>query len=233
MSEIVVTLSANAGVVIRAGGKTIWVDALHEEKQAGFSTLSAKLQAQLLAGDPPDYICYTHCHGDHYSRRLTAAAAGQWPQAKLFLPQTELEGQTLITGDGFSHRDGNMTLTFLRLPHEGAQYADVKHYGLLISLPEGNILIPGDCATASPALSAAIGERKIDVALLDFPWITLRRGREFLAQNIHPAHILVYHLPFEEDDICGYRQAAEKAACQMDVDVRLLRQPLQTETIQM
>ena len=69
MAEIKVTLSANAGVSIQFDNCRIWVDALHEDKQPGFSAVSQALLSQLLESEAfsaPDYICVTHDHPDHW-----------------------------------------------------------------------------------------------------------------------------------------------------------------------
>ena len=81
------------------------------------------------------------------------------------------------------------------------------------------------------ALARAVGDTRIDLAILDFPWITLRGGRAFLESHIRPTHIVAYHLPFAEDDGNGYRLAAAKAAQRMAGDVRLLLEAMQTEII--
>lgn len=222
MAEIKVTLSANAGVSIQFDNCRIWVDALHEDKQPGFSAVSQALLSQLLeieAFSAPDYICVTHDHPDHYSRRLVARAMEHWPGAKLCLAKP------------IRINDGKVAMEFIQLPHEGAQYADVVHYGILITVGGKNILIPGDCETASPALAQAVGERQIDLAILNFPWVTLAKGRAFL-QQLQPRHILLCHLPFEEDDANGFRESARRNAKLLpQMDVRLLSEPLQTEIV--
>ena len=88
--ELSVTLSANAGVSVQMGDNTLWVDALHTDQQHGFSSVSPRLQGQMLthpAFQNPKWICYTHCHGDHFSKELTQAAMRLWPKAELFLPE--------------------------------------------------------------------------------------------------------------------------------------------------
>lgn len=236
MAEISVTLSANAGVAIAFGGKRIWVDALHTEKQSGFSALTPALQSKMLHCDAfydPDYICTTHCHPDHHSRALMQAAKQLWPKAKLFLPEREFADQVLVEGETYTFSDGDMTLEFIRLPHEGAQYAHVKHYGLLLQCAGKCILLAGDCATASPALAQALQGRQVDLAILDFPWVTLSKGREFVQTILRPKHLLVCHIPFAEDDVCSYRPAAQKSVEQLtkQMDIRLLWNPLQTVEI--
>lgn len=223
MTEIRVTLSANAGVSLQIGHHRIWVDTLHEDKQAGFSAVSTELFQKILSSDAfraPEYICVTHCHPDHYSAAMVEEAGKLWPGAQLCLPKkTRLE-------------DSELTIEFFRLPHEGAQYAAVEHYGILIGIGGKHILIPGDCETASPALKEAVGERTVDLAILNFPWVTLSKGRTFLTQVLKPKHILLCHLPFAEDDVNGFRKSAQRNAQLLSqMDVRLLSEPLQTEIV--
>lgn len=225
MAEVQITLSANAGVSIRIDKHRIWVDALHEEKQPGFSAVSAQLFQQILSSEAfaePAYICVTHDHPDHYSEAMVAEARKCWPSAQLLLPANE----------GYRVNAGDLSLEFIRLPHEGAQYANVLHCGILIRYHGKTILIAGDCETASPVLAEAVGEEGIDLAILNFPWVTLSKGRSFLREVLKPKHILLCHLPFEEDDGNGFRSSARRnAQILAQMDVRLLSEPLQTETV--
>lgn len=236
MEEIRVTLSANAGICVRFGSHCIWVDALHEEKQPGFSAVSEELLQKVLDSDAfrsPDQICVTHCHPDHYSKRMIKLAMGRWPQTQLCMPESEFDGQILVAGERFCLKQTDYSLEFIRLPHEGAQYSGVKHYGILLRVAQKNILIAGDCETASPALTQALGEREIDLAILNFPWVTLTKGRNFVKQILKPKQVIVCHLPFEADDVSGFCNSAQRNAQLLSdtMDIRLLCQPMQTEII--
>lgn len=233
MPKVRLTLSANAGVSLEIGGYKVLVDTYHEAAESGFSALSPVLAQRVLNSDrflDPDCICYTHCHGDHYSRRLTALAREHWPKAKLLLPEAEFADQITVSGNRFSWRKGDLVLRFIKLPHEGAQYAGVKHYGLIVSIPGFRVLLSGDCAVAAPELAGALEGERIDLAVMDFPWASLKKGKQFLETVIRPGHLLLYHLPFAEDDLNGYREAAALAQKKSPVaDTRLLWNPLQTE----
>lgn len=223
MPKITVTLSANAGVAIDIDGRRIWVDALHDRKVEGFSTLTPRLQREMMnspAFSHPEYICYTHLHPDHYSESLTGVAQQLWPNAKLLLPGQSVEANGL-------------QLQYVKLPHEGEQYADVPHFGLIVRCNGCNVLLPGDCETASDQLTKAIGSLPVHLVLLNFPWATLRKGKLYIQEQFSDSHIILYHLPFEEDDIGAYRRSALSAAEAMQDgrDIRLLMQPLQTEQI--
>ncbi len=230
---ISVTLSANAGVSLSIGGKKIWIDALHDTQVPGFSTVDPALQEQMERHEMfrrPDVIFCSHCHLDHYSRALVQKAVERWPEAKLVLPQPEFPGQVLMTGPLMEETIGGVDFRFFALPHEEGVGEKVPHYGALICAGGACVLVTGDCEMASPVLAQRIQGIRIDLALIDFPWVTLRRGREFIQRSIAPRHLLVCHLPFSQDDCYGYREAAERSARLLELpDVRLLTQPLQTE----
>lgn len=233
MSKLSVTLSANAGISLSFGGAVIWIDALHSKKVPGFSTVDPALQQKIFCGgalSPPDVICFTHCHEDHYSRGLTEQAQDRWPGAQLILPRRDFARQTLLQGDDVWETVGGLTLHFFRTVHDGKEYVDVPHYGLLLSDGNHRILIAGDSALAEPRLAQVAGEAPVDTAVLNFPWITLRRGREFVKTCISPRYLCVYHLPFAEDDLNGYRDAARRGATLLP-DVQILDTPLQRAEI--
>ena len=223
--RISVTLSANAGTAIDMGGRRIWVDALHEEKQPSFSAVELSLQRKMLTAEAfqnPQYICYTHCHGDHYSQRLTDAAMKLWPKAKVLSPEGKYR---TFEGDAFTVEDEGLQIRYVKLPHEGEQYRDVVHFGIFLTYKGKTILIPGDCETASPILAQALEGQKVDLALLDFPWMALRKGKEFVEKHLPQAQLALYHIPFEGDDTAGYREGARRAV--RGTEISLLMEPLQ------
>ncbi len=228
MARLTVTLSANAGGCLDFGQLRVWIDVIHDAKVPGFSRVDTVLQGKMLACpafERPDVIAFTHCHPDHYSEDLTRKARAIWPEAAVLIP-----GEN-VCGDRLEFSVKGASITFFRLPHEGPRCADTLHYGIFIRTPGGNVLHPGDCAMASPALAAALKGERVDVALLDFPWLTLPRGRNYVQEHIRPDHFIACHLPFEADDCNGYRQAARRAAGHYQGDVQLLMEPLQSLVI--
>ena len=130
MSCCQVTLSANAGTALSFGGLRLWVDALHNQKVPGFSTVASELWEAIQihpAFAAPDLLFFTHCHPDHFSHGMTREALGRWPQAKVVLPEDRFPGQALLTGRRERVRLPDLTLDFIRLPHEGPQYANTPH----------------------------------------------------------------------------------------------------------
>ena len=240
-----VTLSANAGVSVTFTRgelrRRIWIDAAHRGKIVGFSTIYEDLWSRVKADEnfpDPDVMFYTHCHGDHFSKRMAEEAARLWPKAALILPEDRLDHslsdrRLLLSGPRIligAHSLRDLSLDIVRVPHEGERFAHVPHYGIFISFGGVTVFASGDCALGSAELLPYLKNRRVDLAILAFPWITLRRGRKYLDEYMKPAHILAYHLPFEEDDVNGYRAAAAySASSYKGTDVRLLENALQTE----
>lgn len=233
MRHVQLTLSANAGLALQLADKRIWIDAVHSENIPGMSALS-ELQWQELLRHPaftePDLLFFTHCHGDHFSADRAAHAASLWPRAALALPEQKLERQSLLSGSRLRVRSGSTEFLFLKLTHEGPEFVDVPHYGLLVDDNGYRILFTGDCEVASPELMRQLDGMQVDLAVVDFPWITLRKGREFLQNVLRPRQLAVCHIPFAKDDEIGARQAALRAAAQLpNIAVRLFLEPFQSE----
>ena len=135
MSHCQVTLSANAGIALSFGGLRVWVDALHDQKIPGFSTVTPDLWAAMRAHPAfaaPDLLFFTHCHPDHFSAGLAREALNLWPGAKIVLPENRFPGQALLSGRRERVRLPQLTLDFIRLTHEGPRYADKPHYGCIL-----------------------------------------------------------------------------------------------------
>ena len=75
--------------------------------------------------------------------------------------------------------------------------------------------------------------RKIDVVIEDFPWAAVRRGRRPVENIISPEHLIIYHLPFEEDDVQGYGSMIRRVISRIKSipDIRIMDKFLQTEIL--
>lgn len=207
------TVSANAGIALALGSCRVWVDALHQKKVPGFSTLSRPLQEKLQTHpdfQSPTAICVSHCHEDHYSPGLLARTIHRFPEARVYHPDPDFPGGILIEGQQWQDCIGPLKLHFLRLPHAGKPELQCDHYGLILSTEGKNILFAADCETASPELAKMVLDIPIHAAVLPFPWLTLPKGREFVCEVLRPEQLVLNHIPFAEDDLYGYRQIVRR-----------------------
>ena len=199
--------TANAGFFLTVNGITLAVDAFPQEADRGFSSLSQKHFDELchtFADHTVQYVIVTHDHKDHYCPQRTQQFVSQHPEA-FFLGNFEKDQLTYYLP--------GITLEFQKLPHDGAQFAQVSNYGCLLTFPDDTrVLFLGDAKIGDPAIAQWLNGRAIDLALLNFPWITLPKGRQFLTEHLPQARIAILHLPYEEEDRNHYCQAAQTAA---------------------
>ena len=215
--KVKLTLSANAGLCVEFGGKTVWIDALHEGSPLGFSGVDQSLEERILEGGfaAPDAIAFTHRHKDHYSAELLDLAQNRYPDARI-LP--------LDSAGTYDLED--VQIRFIPLIHAGDEYASFTHHGIVVSAHGKTVLVGGDCRVAEPSLAGL----EPDVAVLTFPWLTLPRGRDFINRQLRPKHTVFYHVPFAADDLNAYRSLAQRAADRYGA--LILAQPLQTVTFE-
>ena len=213
-------LNANAGVSITTPHSRIWVDALHDEHEETFSDVTPGI-GQKMKKHPgfvnPDVIVFTHLHGDHFSRRLTEEAMRLYPCAKVILPSgTETFRRFEIGGD---------ELYCIRTLHEGRAFTEELHEAVVIGSGEKRILLAGDMRIDEKTAEKLIRDMEENVSgpeedgrlfgavFAPFPWLTTTRGRRVMKEILRPERVILYHIPFAEDDRFGYRDAVRKMLC--------------------
>lgn len=251
MNDRTVLFTANAGFILSANGILLAVDAFPRIADRGFSALSENHWKQLC--QQPDlvdvqYVIATHDHGDHYSQRWNEQFLHCHPQAHFIgavdhdrMPQitgslsgcAQTDSPLQLHGDHPTYYLPGITFEFLRLPHEGAEFANVANYGCLVtisgtygqkkiglsscgkSISPCRILFVGDAKPAEPVIAQWIDGRAIDLAMLNFPWITLPKGRKFIEKYLPHTRIGGIHLPYGSEDRNHYIAAAKKAVEQL------------------
>ena len=236
-----ITLTANAGVCVSFGDTCVLVDALHE-KSSRFSPVSADMVQKVMEGafgEPALYLV-THAHGDHYSEALATAFLEKYPRCIFAGPvpaPADAQSRAILvegrTGEAFA---GPVRLAWEQLVHEGDEYADVVNYGYRVECGGESFIVLGDASSRETrrGLQALVLPDGTDAALVNFPVIVLRHGRQAL-QGLPIRRVVGFHLPFAPDDEDGYRKSAfgalSKAGRETGLRVDLLSEEGQTVTI--
>ena len=234
MAECRIGLSANAGVAININGSKLMIDAFHQARMKNYSPVTDE-QFDIISNcsdfNNPEILLYTHMHADHFSRELTDRALKLWKDAVVIAPEKHWDNQITPVHSFEKHIVKGWNIECIRLTHEGAEYKNVVNFAYMVEKDGIRILHAGDTELASRELGwYLLRTDRIDIALLDYPWITTSKGRNFIENIMMPGAVAAIHLPCIEDDERGYnknvRTQAEKLDC---ADIRIFNKRFQTE----
>lgn len=241
-SKDTVLLTANAGVLICCRDKKILVDALHSEKTNRFSRVPDDVLRQAVNGEGDfadmDIALFTHDHPDHYSKNWTMRLLDRNPAIQLVTPIRDFADRKnvhVLSRPKETLRLSGVDITCKRLIHDGSEYASVANFGYMLDVSGIRIMLLGDGAMDAKAIAAFMDGFAPDLALLNFPFLTLKRGREIMDKVIAAKQTILFHLPEPGDDINGYTQAAERVLLkeyQNGPRIRLLYQSMQKVPIE-
>ena len=225
MRSLELILTANAGFIAISGGRSVLIAALHDEMAPPFDTLSPELTElvfSILKSAPPLAVIATHRHPYHYSERLVSRALTLWPDCELLAPEDfDAENSGLSLPE--------LEVGAVKTKHDGEQFSGVEHMCCRVTLGGSTILAPGDTAPGDrESILPLASDRRIDAALLNFPWVTLCAPREFVQNTLRPRCAVIAHLPREADDAFCYRAAARYGAAQLrGMRAAVMDEPLQ------
>lgn len=196
--------TANAGVYVTIGSVRFLLDALPRHAVNGFAALTPQQAEELLdTVFPPDLLLVTHCHPDHYSDTFTAMAVDRFPEMEVIRPWKELSGTRLLRE--------TYSVQWFPLRHAHQESApQVQNYGYLIEAEGRRIFCPGDADPRFPEVFALVDGLRPDVAILNFPWVTLSSARKAL-NAMAPRCTVLTHLPPANNDPLGFHRAVEHA----------------------
>lgn len=240
--------SVNSGVcIIFPDRKKVWIDFVHDLKTPLWPTVSDEMW-ETIKGDsalyPPDIVLFTHVHPDHYSKKKTGELLKDHPGTPVILPKgatyssyfkrefsaDDLSGADLVSGETAERTFGDLTVLFTKSLHSGKEYVDTPHYCIELKYKGKSIFISGDAKLSSEELCDRLEFVKADLAVMNFPWASVSKGREILSDTLKPSHLLLVHLPDQKDDPFHYMDSAENGAGLLDLpDIRLMRRPFQKE----
>ncbi|MDL2237906.1 MBL fold metallo-hydrolase [Christensenellaceae bacterium OttesenSCG-928-K19] len=210
-----VRLIANAGVLIRFQGVSILIDVLHTQRTKKFSTPDYTLLRKVVTGREEfakiDFLLVTHDHIDHNDDATLQQYIERHPETTVVTP-TKASGQAVHTlaQDSQEFQFGKVSIKCRRLAHSGEKYQSFVNYGYLIEINGKTMLFLGDSMEDRQGIDALVAGAHINIAFLNFPLVTLSRGRKLVNEVIRPDEIVVFHLPFEQDDKEGYLNATRR-----------------------
>lgn len=219
----------NAALYFRMEGINILIDGLHEGETGGFSPMPFSLEKDLDKGEgiftDLDAALFTHMHPDHFSHSRLDRLLWLKPGLDVFVPDdaaSDAPGLSNVpvsgTKDGILFFDiGPVRVYAIRNLHDGEMYHNDPHCSLFLSSEKGSFFIAGDALLThkeAHAVKELVAAGPLRAAFVNLYQAASEEGRRFI-ECISPERTFLYHLPFPEDDIGGFRNLARQL-CERD-----------------
>ena len=229
--EIKITLVANEGLLIEHAGVKLLIDALHDKKEGGFSSVSQENLRKMINAEAPfdgvSYLIFTHCHKDHFSADMLLDYLLHNDVEMLFLPDSQTKkfeelrklielrktkvqflDLPLFEKNSFCLGDGGK-LTYFNSVHAGNAYKDVENYCFLLELGGKCLFFLADADYNIDYFDEMLSGASVDTLFVNLLYVNKPVGREII-KKINPACLIVYHIPFEKDDTMHFRYVAQR-----------------------
>ena len=212
-----VTLLANYGFALAAGGQTVLIDAFVTEPYSIYGAVPQEQWTALLAGEPPFHsvplALVSHRHGDHFQPTAAKEFLAAHPETLLVsspevidLLEAELETdsplrkrlQRVLPEPGVTEsieREG-LRVDFLRLRHGGQRWANLHNLGHRIHIGGRTVLHLGDAdAAEGNYIPYGLEGKNSDLALIPYWFFQSPRGLKTIDRFLKAKHQIPGHIP--------------------------------------
>ncbi|WP_028582594.1 MBL fold metallo-hydrolase [Desulfogranum japonicum] len=231
--EIKITLIANAGVLVEHKGVGLLVDGIHHEEGHLFSKVTRDDLQHMQQGTGVfthlDYLLFTHEHPDHFtpghvlqhirSRAVkgiilpgesqgSAELRKLYSQArKRYIPVWSFDVKPGSTKQ--VHLADGLHVTGIGARHMGPQYASVQNSCFLLTWAGRNLLFTGDADHVTEYFQDALDEVSLDAVFVNPLFYHNPIGQEIIQDIFCPKAVVIYHMPFEQDDTLPFSYMVE------------------------
>jgi L-ascorbate metabolism protein UlaG (beta-lactamase superfamily) len=222
--EIKIISIANAGVLISDGAHAVLIDGLFTERTHGYSAPDAAILSDMLNQRPPfdhlSAILFTHLHRDHADVDLFERIADK--SIRLIFPRTEgpvmnrigtrlnIQNPMMLLDGGSILRLPGIAIEAIPTAHYGGETYATQHYSYLLTFGDATIFVSGDADPVDEKLCTVLPHREITAAVVIYPMLATPAGRALITKTIKPARLVLYHVPFAEDDTGNAHRLIER-----------------------
>ena len=198
---------SNGAVLIQYNGTKVLIDGLYRDDSGYFSQLPDAAWKTMQRGEGElahiDYLLFTHSHWDHFYEPYVLTYLQKNRVKGYCLPHTDrvLEKCPVISfdGEGKAELGGDITCRYLDIRHLDPRFYDVVNRCYLLEMKGKHFLFTGDADYQEEVFTAFSGE-EIDVAFVTPVFYNHPKGRRILQELLSVKKVVIYHLPFPEED---------------------------------
>jgi L-ascorbate metabolism protein UlaG (beta-lactamase superfamily) len=230
--NVSIKLIANAGVLVRYRGIRFLIDGLYYDNGHGFSNIPEQLLDKMMHGKDEfkniEYLIFTHNHQDHFNAEYTMEYLKNNDITCIFMPSDGscalIELQNYIKESYIDYRflkipigerycykvNEDISITIFNTSHMGKQYSSVENYCFLLSLGAKNILFTADADYALSYFENPLAGIDVDTVFVNPLFFNNKAGRNVIEKVIRPNKVVIYHIPFPEDEKLRLRKIVER-----------------------
>lgn len=195
-----------------------------------FSSISSVVLDRIIQGvgefSDIDGLLFTHYHWDHFSAEKARQHLRNNPLASILLPYNEdpemiaiqeragKSGTKLMTmhlpiGRKGVHVIKDICIHYCRVPHTGIEWFHTPHYSFLLEIHGKKIYISGDADYTDGHQQEILAGEDITLGFFNALHFIFKAGRDTI-NRLHPKRVVMYHIPFEKDDLHGFRRVSQR-----------------------
>ncbi len=195
------------GVYLSDETASVLIDGLHTEYGEDYLFPTGELVSKINTQLKPNAILFTHYHGDHFSKSLTAQYLKINKKAMLF-------GSGQITKSFSQFKDRTITIhtkdyqkqtvnvhktqiTGVKINHAGKRHVNVENVGYIINLNGKKILHVGDTNWMEEINlfeQLYLVNETIDIAFLPYWMLLEETAQELIKKYINPKYVVATHI---------------------------------------
>lgn len=208
---------SNAAILLQYEGTKVLIDGLYRDNSGYFSQLPIAVWDGMQKGIGElahmDYLLFTHSHADHFYE----------PYVLQYLQKNKVKGYALPCSPDALHGcraisfDGerkavlaeDITCRYLDIRHLDSRFYDVMNRCYLLEVRGKKILFLGDADYQLEGFKE-LAEEEIDIVFVTPVFYNHPFGRKILQEILHVRKIILYHLPFPQEDTMQMEKMARR-----------------------
>lgn len=200
------TSLCNAGVLMEYAGCSLLVDGIAQDFR-GFDGLPQPLFQKMMRGESAfaslGGVFFTHCHPDHFDPVRTEQLREARPGCQFWIPDEKTFSQGCIQCGPFS-------VCYYETPHMPQDYAQVRHFVLLVTAGEETVYFAADALLDAGLHRRILRQLRPDEIFVNPVYLAVAETRQLL-EKLQPRQLFVYHIPSDLSDRNRIRRKAQRS----------------------
>jgi len=217
VDEVSIASVANEGVMIKADGKTILIDALFRPVYPEYTNLPQPIEDAMESAQKPfnniDLVLATHIHGDHFSAAASIQLLVSSPRTHLITTKQAVQEMQKVDANSFNKiadrvqaispsvgeerllKVNGISVSVINMPHGKDKMSDIENNGYILTIADKKILHIGDAYVWDKTFKDNnLKHAAIDIAILPYWYVAYQAGLDIIKEHIPAKQLILAHV---------------------------------------